>query len=104
MSKRATSRYKSGRVLLSWGLAHRAEGEITEADDAGAKHHQPKQTIFKNAGEAPGCGRWRTHYIDAKRLFLSARILAKVLKQERERLAGELALRDARITRSSTDG
>ena len=57
---------------LSWGLAHRAEGEITEADDAGAKHHQPKQTIFKNAGEAPGCGRWRTHYIDAKRLFLSA--------------------------------
>jgi hypothetical protein len=43
----------------------RAEGEITEADDAGAKHQQPKQTIFKNAGEAPG-GRWRTHYIAAK--------------------------------------
>ena len=45
----------------------RAEGEITEADDAGAKHQQPKQAIFKNAGEAPGRGRWRTHYIAAKR-------------------------------------
>jgi hypothetical protein len=47
----------------------RAEGEITETDDAGAKHHQPEQTVFKNAGKAPGRGRWRTHYIAAKSSF-----------------------------------
>ena len=60
VSKRATSPYKS--APLSWDLAHGAEGEITETDDAGAKHHQPEQTVFKNAGKAPGRRRWRTHY------------------------------------------
>src|SRR5829696_6606477 len=36
--------------------SYRAEGEITESDDAGAKHQQPKQAIFKNAGKA-----WNTY-------------------------------------------
>ena len=51
----------------------RAEGEITEAEDAGAKHQQPEQTIFKNAGKAPGRG--RTHYIAAKSSFSALRTL-----------------------------
>ena len=55
----------------------RAEGEITEADDAGAKHQQPKQTIFKHAGGAPGRGRWRTHYYRRQELILSAAHSAK---------------------------
>ena len=58
---------KERHVLRARLEFDRAEGEITEAEDAGAKHQQPKQTIFKNAGEAPGRGRWRTHYITAKR-------------------------------------
>ena len=55
--------------------SYRAEGEITESDDAGAKHQQPKQAIFKNAGKASGRGRWRTHYIAAKSSLSALRTL-----------------------------